>query len=139
MSAKSIIPSLMYKDAGAAADWLCKAFGFEKKLVVPGNDGKIIHAELTMGSVMIMLGSMNSGTEYSKHIKHPQDIGGETQSPYIVVYDADAIYNSAKENGAAILIDIKTEEYGGRGFTCKDPEGHIWNFGTYDPWQTQEE
>jgi uncharacterized glyoxalase superfamily protein PhnB len=39
-----------------------------------------------------------------------------------------------KTAGAEILIDIKTEDYGGRGFTCRDLEGHIWSFGTYDPW-----
>ena len=53
---------------------------------------------------------------------------------YVIVTDADAVYERAKAAGAEILIDIKTEDYGGRGFTCRDPEGHIWNFGTYDPW-----
>jgi uncharacterized glyoxalase superfamily protein PhnB len=33
------------------------------------------------------------------------------------------------------VLDIKTQDYGGRDYTCRDPEGHIWSFGTYDPWQ----
>ena len=57
------------------------------------------------------------------------------QSPYIVVPDADAIYAKAKAAGAEIVRAIQDEDYGGRAFSCRDPEGHLWNFGTYDPWK----
>ena len=53
----TIIPTLRYRDAPAAIDWLCKAFGFEALLVVPGENATIAHAQLTFGSGMIMLGS----------------------------------------------------------------------------------
>ena len=70
-------------------------------------------------------------------MKQPDEIGGgQTQSSYVVVNDADAVYASAKAGGAKIVIDIKDEDYGGRGFSCFDMEGHLWNFGTYDPWQS---
>jgi uncharacterized glyoxalase superfamily protein PhnB len=69
-------------------------------------------------------------------MKQPDEIGGaETQSAYVVVPDADAHYARAKAAGAEILIDIKDEGYGGRGYGCRDLEGHIWYFGTYNPWQ----
>jgi uncharacterized glyoxalase superfamily protein PhnB len=48
--------------------------------------------------------------------------------------DADAIYARAKDAGATIVEDIECKPYGGRGFACLDPEGHIWHVGTYDPW-----
>jgi uncharacterized glyoxalase superfamily protein PhnB len=48
--------------------------------------------------------------------------------------DADAVYVRAKATGAKIVIEIKDEDYGGRGFSCYDLEGHLWSFGTYDPW-----
>ena len=64
----------------------------------------------------------------------PRSLGGTTQSPYIIVPDADETYARAKSSGAEIVLDIKDEDYGGRGFSCRDPEGHLWNFGTYDPW-----
>ena len=68
-------------------------------------------------------------------IKQPDEIGGaETQSAHLIVSDADALYAMAKAAGAEILLDIKDEDYGARGFTCRYLEGHIWNFGTYDPW-----
>lgn len=53
---------------------------------------------------------------------------------YIIVEDADAHYARATGAGAKIVLDIKDEDYGGCGYSCRDPEGHLWNFGTYDPW-----
>jgi uncharacterized glyoxalase superfamily protein PhnB len=55
----------------------------------------------------------------------------------VIVPDADAVYRTAVAAGAEILIDIKDEDYGGRGFTCRDFEGHVWNFGSYNPWAVQ--
>ena len=128
------IPCLRYRDAPAAIDWLCTAFGFEKQLVVPDSDGGIAHAQLSYGNGMIMLGSVVDG-EYGRLMKQPDEIGNaNTQSCYLVVNDADAAYRRAREAGAEIVLDIKDEDYGGRGFTCRDPEGHIWSLGTYDPW-----
>lgn len=84
---------------------------------------------------MIMLGSGHEN-EYRRLMKQPDEIGGaETRSAYVIVPDADAHYARAKAAGAEIVIDIKDESYGGRGYTCRDLEGHLWNFGTYNPWQ----
>jgi uncharacterized glyoxalase superfamily protein PhnB len=128
-----VIPCLAYRDAARAIEWLCDAFGFEKHAVYSGDGGSIAHAELRFGDGMIMCGSKNDGP-FGRHIKQPDEIGGfETQAAYVVVNDADLIYERARRAGAEILIDIKTEDYGGRGFTCRDLEGHIWSFGTYDP------
>ncbi len=79
----TIIPGLRYQDAPKAIDWLCRAFGFEKKLVVPGEGGSITHARAA---------------------------------------------------GAEIVMDIEDADYGGRGYSCRDLEGHVWSFGTHDPW-----
>lgn len=132
----SIIPCLRYRNASAAIDWLCEAFGFERHLVVPSNGG-IAHAQLSFPGGMIMLASATP-SPYGDLIKQPDEIGGfETQTAYVIVDDADAIYRKAKSMGARILLDIKDEDYGGRGFTCRDVEGHIWSIGTYDPWKTE--
>jgi uncharacterized glyoxalase superfamily protein PhnB len=132
----SVIPVLRYRDASAAIEWLCEAFGFEKNLVVPNEDATIAHAQLSFGNGMIMLGSVpKNETEFGRLMKQPDEIGGaETQSAYVVVEDADAAYARAKAAGARIVIEIKDEDYGGRGFSCYDLEGHLWSFGTYDPW-----
>jgi len=135
----TVIPCLRYRDAHAAIDWLCVNFGFKKRLVVPNEDGTIAHAQLSFGNGMIMLGSvLEAETESGRLIKQPDEVGGAvTQSAYVVVSDADAVYTRAKAAGAEIVIDLRDEDYGGRGFSCRDLEGHIWSFGTYDPWGTR--
>jgi uncharacterized glyoxalase superfamily protein PhnB len=128
------IPTMRYRDARGAIDLLCEVFGFQKHAVYEAKDGSIAHAELTLGKGMVMLGSVVAN-EYGRNIRQPDEIGGvETQSPYLVVADADAVYQRAKAAGFTIVLDIKDEDYGGRGFTCRDREGHLWNIGTYDPW-----
>lgn len=131
----TVVPCLRYRDAAAAIDWLCTAFGFEKQAVYPNDDGSIAHAQLTFGNGMVMLGSVSSASDWGRLIRQPDEIGGaETQSAYLIVDDADAVYARAKAAGAEIVLDIKDEDYGGRGFSCRDLEGRLWNFGTYDPW-----
>lgn len=130
----TVIPCLRYRNAPAAIEWLCQTFGFEKHLVVPNEDGTIAHAQLSFGNGMIMLGSVFDN-EFGRLIKQPDEIGGaETQSAYLIVSDADSIYQRAKAAGAEIVMEIKDEDYGGRGFSCRDLEGHLWSIGTYDPW-----
>ena len=133
----TVIPTLRYKDAAAAIEWLCKAFGFEQHLVVPGEDGAIVHAQLVFGNGMVMLGS-ERGNEFDALQKPPSALGGAvSQSPYIVVDDVDAHHARAVAAGAEIVIALRDEDYGGRDYSCRDPEGHLWNFGSYDPWATE--
>ena len=129
----TVVPCMRYRDAPAAIEWLCDTFGFEPQLVVPNEDGTIAHAQLSFGNSMIMLGSVFD-TEFGRLMKQPAETGHfVTQSTYLVVNNADLVYGRALEAGAKILLDIKDEDYGGRGFTCRDPEGHVWSIGTYDP------
>jgi uncharacterized glyoxalase superfamily protein PhnB len=128
-----IIPALRYRNGQAAINWLCKAFGFEKKMVVPAEGGKIAHAELVLGNGMIMLGDVK--TEYGGFVRAPEPPERvNTQGIYVVVADVDNHYARAKAAGAEILLDLKTQDYGGRDYTARDLEGHVWTFGTYDPW-----
>lgn len=131
----TVIAALKYRDAVAAVDWLTRAFGFEKHLVVPGETGGIAHAELSFGNGMIMLGSAGQEGDYDRLLSGLDETGGRpTLGIYGIVDDADAHYARAKAGGAQILIDIKDESYGGRSYTCRDLEGYVWTFGTYDPW-----
>jgi uncharacterized glyoxalase superfamily protein PhnB len=134
MHKSSVIPAMRYRDAPAAIEWLCRVFGFERHLVVPDAHGGIAHAQLNLGDGMIMLGSV-ADTPFGRYMKQPDEIGGaQTQSAYLVVPDADAVLARALAAGARIAMPIKDEDYGGRGFSCFDLEGHLWNVGTYDPW-----
>jgi uncharacterized glyoxalase superfamily protein PhnB len=131
----SVIPSLRYRNAPAAIDWLCQTFGFKKHLIVGDENGVIHHAELTLGNGMIMVGSAVD-SDFGQLMGQPDEFGGrETQCSYLIVPDADAVYAQAQAMGARIVREIRTEDYGGRGFGCYDLEGHLWYIGTYDPWK----
>ncbi len=129
----TVVPALQYRDAVAAIEFLCRAFGFEKRAIYEGDGGTIAHAQLTLGNGMVMLGSAKE-TEYGRMLVRPRDVGGVTMSVYVIVGDCDAHFARAQEAGAEILLEPVTQDYGGRDYTCKDPEGHVWTFGTYDPW-----
>jgi uncharacterized glyoxalase superfamily protein PhnB len=133
MTEATIIPTMRYRDAPRMIDWLCTAFGFSRHAVYEDGEGGIAHAQLTLGHGMIMLGSARDDA-FGRLQSTPATLGGTTQSPYLVVPDADAVHATAVAAGAEIVMPLKDEDYGGRGFTCRDPEGHLWNVGTYDPW-----
>ncbi|HWE18755.1 MAG TPA: VOC family protein [Hyphomicrobiaceae bacterium] len=127
--------ALRYRDVAEAVEWLCTAFGFEKQTVLTDDAGATVFAQLTFGHAMFMLAPVRD-TVIDKLMKQPDEIGGaETQSGYYVVDDADAHCARAKAAGATVILDVEDDDFGGRGYTCRDPEGHIWTFGTYDPWQ----
>jgi uncharacterized glyoxalase superfamily protein PhnB len=130
----TIAPGLLYHNAAEAIEWLCRAFGFEKQLVVPGENGTVAHAQLVFGNGMLMLGSAETFT-YPHLLKSPRDLGGVgTCEPCVVVEDADAHHARAVAAGGEIVHPLEDKPYGGRGYSCRDPEGHVWHFGTYDPW-----
>jgi uncharacterized glyoxalase superfamily protein PhnB len=127
--------ALGYRDVAAASDWLCTAFGFQRHFVATSETGVVHFAQLTFGNAMLTLVSVHDSS-LNRYMKQPDEIGGaETQSCYLLVVDADAHCARARSSGAEIILDIQDDEFGGRGYACRDPEGHIWNFGTYDPWQ----
>ena len=135
VTTSTIIPCLRYRDAHAAIDWLCRAFGFERRAVY-ADEATVHHAQLTWGNGMVMLGSAGNTSEWGRQILQPDETGlRETQSPCVIVVDVDAHYARATAAGARIVQDIADQPYGGRGYSCRDPEGHLWWFGSYDPWK----
>src|SRR5262245_16560106 len=130
----TVIPTLRYRDAPAAIEWLCRAFGFERHMVVPEADGSIAHAQLVFGNGMIMLGTARDD-DYGKLVKTPADVGGvSTGGLYVIVDDVDRHHARAAAAGAKITEPPTDRDYGGRGYGCRDLEGHVWSFGSYDPW-----
>lgn len=124
-----IYPCLSYRDAPAAIEWLAKAFGFVKRAVHSEPDGTIAHAEMSFGDGVIMLGSPRP----EKGWVSARDLPGVNQTIYVVVDDPDAHCARAKAAGAEIVIGLKDEDYGSRGYTARDLEGNHWSFGTYRP------
>ena len=129
-----VIPSMRYVDAPAAIEWLCSVLGFSKHLVVAFEDGAIAHAQLVLGDGMIMLGSARDD-DYGQLVKVPEPNGANTQSVCLVVDDPQSVHERAVAAGVEIVVPLQNPEYGGEFFACRDPEGHIWNIGSYDPWE----
>ena len=133
-SSPRVVPAIRYHDVAAAAEWLCAAFGFKKHRLISQPDGAISRAELMFGANVIMLFPVGA-SDLDGALKQPDEIGGaETQTCYFVVEDADAHYRSAKAAGGEFVEELQEFENGGRGYSCRDPQGHVWTFGTYDPW-----
>ena len=133
----TIIPCLRYRDPHAAIAWLCKAFGFTRNAVYENDRGEVEHAQLTYGNGMIMLGGVRHD-DFGRHIAQPDETGGrETQCACVTVTDCKAHYERAKAAGAVIVDDYAEKDYGGAGYSCHDPEGHLWYIGSYDPWQPE--
>lgn len=128
-TASRFMPALRYRDLSAAIDWLCEAFGFEKHDVVTAVDGTIQRARLKFGREMILLLPVRNSDPL---ISRPaEEIGYERQSCYFIIDDPDEHCRHAKHAGAEV-IEMMEYDDGGRGYSCRDLEGHMWNFVTYD-------
>lgn len=142
MSNSTIIPCLQYRNAYVAIDWLCEAFGFQRRLI-HADDRIVRHAQLVLEGGMVMLGSASNAPppadgsdRWQQRLVQPDQINGrETQSSCVIVHDPDAHYARAVAAGAEIIREIADQDYGGRGYGCLDIEGHMWWFSSYDPWQ----
>ena len=128
----TIIPTLRYRDAPAAIEFLQNVLGFEAELVVDGEGGIIEHAQLRHGTGMVMLSSFRDN-EYQQAIDDGRDPAG-TGATYVVVSDPYAHADKARSFGATIIMEPEEQDYGGAAYTLKDHEGNVWSFGSYNPW-----
>ena len=126
--------SVVYQDAARAIDWLCEAFGFEVRLKVEGDNGRIEHSELTYGEGVLMVSqeSPDSPRRWKATMRSPKSLdGATTQSLMFFVDDADAHCAHARSKGARIVEELSTHDYGNeywadRSYGALDPEGHLW-------------
>ncbi|MEU7067374.1 VOC family protein [Streptomyces sp. NPDC051578] len=124
----SIVPTLLYRDAKAAIQQLTEAFGFTQVAVYEGEDGTVMHAELSYGNGAVMLGSKGRGGAFDKAMAD-----GGPAGVYVVVDDVDAHHRRAAEHGMEIVMEPTDQDYGSRDYMARDAEGNIWSFGTYAP------
>ena len=127
----TIIPTLRYRNAPAIINWLCDVFGFSRRMIIEDGEGGVAHAQLVLGGGMVMLGSWRDD-DFGRQLRDPRD--GSTGCPYLVVTDVDAVHARVAAAGGVVFSPLRDETYGGRGFGCRDLEGHIWYVGSYDPW-----
>ena len=131
-----ISAGLYYRNAAVMIDWLCLAFGFEVRLRVEGEDGRIAHSELSYGDAVVMVGEERRGDaqRFGHDAASPVSVGGaNTQSLLVYVDDVDAHCARARAAGARIANEPKLHDYGAeywadRSYGAADPEGHLWWF-----------
>ncbi|WP_328679357.1 VOC family protein [Streptomyces sp. NBC_00322] len=124
----SICPTLRYADAKAAIKQLNEAFGFTEHAVYEDEAGAVVHAELTFGNGMVMLGSKGTGSEFDKLME-----SGGPMGVFVHVDDVDAHHSRALEHGADVVMPPTDQDYGARDYMARDIEGNVWSFGTYAP------
>lgn len=129
-----VYPCLAYRDPAAAIAFLQRAFGFSPLLTMPGEDGVIMHAELSLGDEVIMLGAAKPDLCWVS----PLDLPALNATVYFFVDEVDAHYERAVAAGAKVVRAVRDTNYGSREYSVKDPEGHEWHFGTYRPSPTGE-
>lgn len=133
MPRSMVCVSLRYRNGPAMHDWLVRAFGFEPHQKYLSENGEVLlHGELRCGESFIMLGS-SEGHDFAGLVKRPAELGGTTASPYVVVEEVDGLCERARAAGAEICMEPTDQPYGSRDFIARDPEGHLWCFGTYRP------
>jgi uncharacterized glyoxalase superfamily protein PhnB len=116
----AVIPFLAYEDVPRAIEWLSGAFGFSERLRTPPEaDGSIHLAQLNAGEGSVMLRTIDPGGPSA---------GRPPQSILVRVENADAHCERARANGARILREPKTAEFGERQYTAEDLAGHQWTF-----------
>lgn len=127
-----VIATFRYEDPKAAIEFLTEVFGFERHSVSE-KDGQIVHAQLTFGGGMIMLGP-TADDAYGRLFAIPEHGALPTSGTYVIVDDPRAHAQRAREGGAEIVMEPTEQDYGGVNYVARDPFGFVWSFGSYDPW-----
>ena len=127
---QTFFPVISYRDPDAAIAWLGRAFGLTERVVYRDDSGKVTHAELELGSGIIMLGQADPAGWMGGSAPEPL---ASAVSLYTVIEDPDAHHDRAVAAGATIVRELSDQSYGSREYSARDLEGNLWSFGTYSP------
>ena len=122
-----IVPYFVYRNAAAVSAFLCRAFGFREGLAMPGPDGSLLHAEVSLGDDLFMLATAVPEMGHAA----PTDLPGRHASVLVYVDDVDAHFAHAQAEGAEIVSEPEDKFYGDRMYSARDPEGVLWSFATH--------
>lgn len=130
-----VIPNVLYRDANAGIEWLKNVLGFTEHVVYRNTDGAVEHAELLFGNGMLMVGTAGLNAQTAAWMALPADLGGRnTGGSYLIVKDYAPLWQQALAAGVEVMLPLRTMDYGGQAFSVRDPDGHLWSVGEYDPW-----
>ena len=122
----SLGAAVYYQDPFAALEWLERAFGFKRQMVITDDAGQLAHSEMRFGDSYVMI-----SREWSEDSVSPVSVGGKnTQSVHVQLSKGiDEHCARARAEGAVITREPADQFYGDRVYAARDPEGHIWSFG----------
>jgi uncharacterized glyoxalase superfamily protein PhnB len=129
---QSIYPAVRYHNARAAIEWLTTVLGCTENVVYPGEGDTIAHAQFEIAGNLFMLGSVKPGDS----VRGPsitEAIGATTYIAFDDRESVDALFRRVNDAGGEIVRELQDTDYGSREFGVRDPEGHMWSFGTYKP------
>ena len=120
----TISPVLFYEDLATASDWLCQAFGFAERTAerVTVEDGKVVHAELSLGDGMVILSAPYDD------FRIPARDSSHHQCLYVSVEDAAAHKAQTIATGAELVSDLRDTDYGAKVYAATDLAGYHWIF-----------
>jgi PhnB protein len=119
-------PHLICKNAREAIDFYKSAFGATEMMVMPGADGKIMHACVTINGSSVMIADEHPNCGSSS----PTTLGGTPVSLHLIVDDADATVEHAVAAGAKVVMPVADMFWGDRYGLIEDPSGHRWAIAT---------
>jgi PhnB protein len=122
-----VTPYLAVDGASDAIDFYSKVFGATERMRMPAPDGKIGHAELSIGDSLIMLADEFPDMDH----RGPKAVGGTPVTISVYVEDVDDAFERAVKEGARALRPVKNEFYGDRTGQFEDPFGHRWSVATH--------
>ena len=130
-----VTPYLYIDGAAAAVDFYTSVLDAEVRMTMPGPDGKLGHAELSIGDSMIMLADEHP----EMGVLGPKSVGGTPVAIHVYVEDVDATFEKAISAGATTLRPVENKFYGDRGGEFEDPFGHRWSIASHTEDLTPEE
>lgn len=128
-----LIPATRYRDPDAVLAFLTGVLGLAEHAVYRDGAGRVTHAELRLGEGVMMFGPERDNAFAACMIAPAETGGRETTTIYAVVDDVAARHARCVDAGAEIVMPLETQDYGGSSFSVRDPEGHVWTLGDYDP------
>jgi PhnB protein len=123
----TLSPYLAVDDAARALEYYAQAFGAQELMRMDTPEGKVAHAELTLGDSRIML----SDTFPQSSTRSPKELGGTSAGIFMYVEDVDAVVKQAVDAGATITMEVADQFWGDRFGTITDPFGHVWSIATH--------
>jgi PhnB protein len=124
---QQLFPYLIVRDASAAIEFYKRIFGAEEVMRLAEPSGRIGHAELKLGTAMVMIAE-----EFPERgVLSPLAYGGAGSFLHLHVANVDDMTARAAEAGAKILAEPKTQFYGERSSKIQDPFGHVWMLGQH--------